>query len=73
MAVALASTFARRILRIGARRDAAAEIPVPDIDLFTGDSLSTEERQDKTRQDKTRQGPQALALAPYATFRVLCV
>ena len=41
---------ARHILRIGARRDAAAEVPVPDIDLFNGDSLSTEERSRKVEE-----------------------
>ena len=41
---------ARRILRIGARRDAAAEVPVPDMDLFSGISMSTEERSRKVEE-----------------------
>ena len=41
---------ARRILRIGARRDAAAEVPVPDMDLFSGISMTTEERSRKVEE-----------------------
>jgi hypothetical protein len=41
---------ARRILRIGARRDAAAEIPVPDEKLFSGDPMEPEERKGKLEE-----------------------